>query len=240
VIAVTFDYGQTLAELDTEYLARRVAEQGASVRADALDAAAPAAWEAYNRAKARGDVAEQAWSAFMRALLEGAGLAVGGRPDASVTSNIVRFLWSEQPRNNLWRRPIAGMKELVAELLDSGTRLGVLSNSEGRLAELLDELDWKRYFGVVADSGCLGFEKPDRRIFEWTADRLGVKTADLIHIGDAWAADIEGALAVGARAIWISRDGDLSRKAPSNEGRVVVCETADQIRSALRAWNVPA
>jgi len=240
VIAVTFDYGQTLAELDMEYLARRVAERGSVVGAAALDAAAPAAWEEYNRAKARGDVAEQAWSAFMRALLEGAGLPRGERTDASVTSDIVRFLWSEQPRNNLWRKPIAGMKELLAELRDSGTPLGVLSNSEGRLAELLEELDWARYFGVVADSGVLGFEKPDRRIFEWTAERLGVKTTDLIHVGDAWAADIEGALAVGAKAIWITREGDLSRTRPSEDGHVVACETAEQIRSTLRAWDVPA
>jgi len=240
VIGVTFDYGQTLAELDTEYLARRVAERGASVRPDALDAAAPAAWETYNRAKSRGDVAEGAWSAFMRALLEGAGLPGYEAPDASVTSEIVRFLWSEQPHKNLWRRPISGMKELLAELRDSGTPLGVLSNSEGRLAELLDELDWKRYFGVVADSGRLGFEKPDRRIFQWTAERLGVNTADLIHVGDAWAADIEGALAVGAKAIWVTRDGRFPRNGPLDEDRVVACESAEQIRSALRAWNVPA
>jgi putative hydrolase of the HAD superfamily len=240
VIAVTFDYGQTLAELDTEYLARRVGERGAPVRTAALDAAAPAAWEEYNRAKARGDVAEQAWSAFMRALLEGAWLAGGERPEASVTSDIVGFLWSEQPRNNLWRKPIEGMKELLEELRRSKTPLGVLSNSEGRLSELLEELDWKRYFGVVADSGRLGFEKPDRRIFDWTAERLGVKTADLIHVGDAWAADVEGALAVGARAIWITSNEDHSRTGAMNEGRVVACKSADQIRSALRAWNVPA
>jgi putative hydrolase of the HAD superfamily len=133
------------------------------------------------------------------------------------------------------------MKDLLANLLASGTPLGVLSNSEGRLAELLDELDWARYFGVVADSGRLGFEKPDRRIFEWTADRLRVKTTDLIHVGDAWAADIEGALAVGAKAIWITPDADRSQaREPLKDGRVVACETAEQIRSALRAWDVPA
>jgi putative hydrolase of the HAD superfamily len=236
VIAVTFDYGQTLAELDTEYLARRVAERGPVVRAAELDAAAPAAWDEYNRAKQQGDVAEQAWSAFMRALLEGAGLPRRGRPDAAVTEDIVRFLWSEQPKNNLWRRPIFGMKELLSTLLASGTPMGVLSNSEGRLAELLEELDWARYFGVVADSGRLGFEKPDPRIFEWTAERLGVSTTDLIHVGDAWAADIEGALGVGARAIWVTRN----REPPSHRDRVVACETAEQIRSALRAWDVPA
>lgn len=238
--AVTFDYGQTLAELDTDFLARRVAERGRSVRANDLDAAAPAAWHAYNEAKERGDVAEAAWSAFMRALLEGAGLPRAGALEAEETREIVAFLWSEQPRRNLWRKPIAGMKELVSALRDSGVRLGVLSNSEGRLAELLEELGWSRYFETIADSGRLGFEKPDPRIFEWTAERLGVAPRELIHVGDAWAADVEGALAVGARAVWITRGGDPTRRELEPGGRVVACETADEVRSALRAWSVLA
>lgn len=240
MIAVTFDYGQTLAELDTEYLARRIAERGRAVRPAELDAAAPAAWLEYNRAKERGEVAERAWSAFMSALLVGAGLPGPAEATASVTTDIVRFLWSEQPNNNLWRRPIAGMKELVGVLRASAIPLGVLSNSEGRLAELLDTLGWGPYFGVVADSGRLGFEKPDRRIFEWTAARLGVQTEDLIHVGDAWAADIEGALGVGARAVWITRDATRATATRAYDGRVVACETAEQVRSALRAWGVPA
>jgi putative hydrolase of the HAD superfamily len=240
VIAVTFDYGQTLAELDTDYLARRVAERGRSVRAVELDTASPAAWSAYNRAKEVGEVAERAWSAFMYALLVGAGLPGPEDADAAVTTEIVRFLWSEQPANNLWRKPIAGMKELLGGLRDSAVPLGVLSNSEGRLAELLETLGWSRYFGVVADSGRLGFEKPDPRIFEWTAERLGVETTNLIHVGDAWAADVEGALAVGARAIWITRDATDASTPRAHDGRVVACETAEQIRSALRAWGVPA
>jgi len=239
VIAVTFDYGQTLAELDTEFLARRVGERGRTVRAEDLDRAAPVAWQAYNRAKQSGDVAEGAWSAFMRTLLEGAGLPRGGEPDGSVTSEIVAFLWSEQPTRNLWRKQISGMRELLTTLEHARTPLGVLSNSEGRLAELLEELGWAPYFSVVADSGRLGFEKPDPRIFEWTAARLGVSPASLIHVGDAWAADVEGALAVGARAIWITRDGASTPRGVDSR-RVVACETVEQIRSALRAWDVPA
>lgn len=238
--AVTFDYGQTLAELDTEFLARRLAERGQSVRREALDAAEPAAWRAYNRAKQCGEVAEGAWSAFMRTLLEEAGLPDAGGPHGDVTTGVVTFLWSEQPSRNLWRRPIAGMKDLLRDLRASGVRLGVLSNSEGRLAELLTELEWAPYFDAVADSGRLGFEKPDRRIFEWTAERLGVEPGELIHVGDAWAADVEGALGVGARAIWVTRALSLPSMGERYDGRVLACETPEQIRSALRTWNVPA
>jgi putative hydrolase of the HAD superfamily len=239
MIAVTFDYGQTLAELDTEFLSRRLAERGMKVRTQELDSAAKGAWDAYNLAKRSGRVAEQAWSSFMLALLEGAGLPAAGTAGGEATTQAVAYLWSEQPSRNLWRRPIAGMRELLRDLQRSGARLAVLSNSEGRLAELLDELEWASYFAAIADSGRLGFEKPDRRIFEWTAEQLGVAPAELIHVGDAWAADIEGALAVGARAIWVTNHPRLPTGS-SHEGRVVACETAEQIRTALRDWGVPA
>ena len=48
--AVSFDFGQTLAALDTAMLAGRLAERGLAVAADALEAATPAAWRAYNAA----------------------------------------------------------------------------------------------------------------------------------------------------------------------------------------------
>lgn len=236
MIAVTFDYGQTLGELDTEYLARRVAERGARVTRERLDQASPAAWKEYDAAKKRGESGEAAWSSFMAALLTGAGavpIAKTG-PDAPGISEIVNFLWSEQPRNNLWRRAIAGMSELCADLAAQGVPLGIVSNSEGRLVELLDSMDLRKFFPVVADSGVLGIEKPDPRIFEWTAKSLDVATTDLVHVGDAWVADIEGALGVGARAIWVTADPS-SRAVP---GGVVTASTASDVRAALAAWGI--
>jgi HAD superfamily hydrolase (TIGR01549 family) len=234
MIAVTFDYGQTLAELDTEYLARRVAERGATVTRERLDQASPQAWKEYDAAKSRGETGRAAWSSFMRALLTGAGVRSSTAPGAEVTSTLVDFLWSEQPRNNLWRRAIAGMSELCADLSTHGVPLGIVSNSEGRLVELLDLMDLHRFFPVVADSGVLGVEKPDGRIFEYTAEHLEVETSDLIHVGDAWVADIEGALGVGARAIWITAEPGSQTLPP----RVVTATTASDVRAALAAWGV--
>src|SRR5688500_9003876 len=99
----------------------------------------------------------------MRTMLGGAG--VGG----AQLEPLVDWLWDEQPRQNLWRRPIPGMIELGDELRAAGVPLAVVSNSEGRLAELVDALGWADRFACVADSGKLGFEKPGREIFAWAA-----------------------------------------------------------------------
>ena len=49
-ITVTFDLGQTLADLDTAMLARRAGERGVAADASALEAAVPAAWARYDAA----------------------------------------------------------------------------------------------------------------------------------------------------------------------------------------------
>ncbi len=236
MIAVTFDYGQTLAELDTKLVSRRVEERGARVDVARLDAECPAAWDAYNEAKRRGETGYEAWRSFMSSLLERAGVRAAGDSQPDMTAALVDFLWSEQPRKNLWRKPIPGMMELVQELAARAVPLGIVSNSEGRLAELLEEMRFHSYFSVVADSGRLGFEKPDPRIFEFVAAGLGVETSELVHVGDAWVADVEGALGVGARAIWVTNEPN-SRRLPAG---VVACRSPKDVRSALRALGIPA
>jgi FMN phosphatase YigB (HAD superfamily) len=142
-VAVTFDAGQTLVELDPAMLARRLGERGVQVDAAALEAAVPAAWARYDEVIGR---VARPWHVLMDALLEGAGCGDG-------RAALVAWLWDEQPRANLWRRPVAGMIELVDALRAAGVPVGVLSNSEGKLAELFDEIGWGGRFDVVIDSG---------------------------------------------------------------------------------------
>jgi len=219
---VTFDAGQTFIDLDLDFLTRRLAERGVTVEPAALAAAAPAAWRRYDE---RVDpAAGHPWKDLMTSLLEGAGIpapAVGG---------LVDWLWTEQPRANLWRGQIPGMVDLARELSAAGVRVAVLSNSEGRLAELLAEIGIADAFAAVIDSGRVGIEKPDRRIFDHALAVLGARGPG-IHIGDSWPADIAGALGAGWRAIWFGR-----RATPVTDPRVAVAYTADEVRAVLDRW----
>jgi HAD superfamily hydrolase (TIGR01509 family) len=192
--AVGFDFGQTLAELDYEFVRARLSERGQSFDPASAAARSERAWQIYGERKADGHAV--AWSAMMQAQLEG-----GGVPAAAATS-LARWLWEEQPKRNLWRRPISGMIELVRELKRADVKVAVISNSEGYLAELIDELRWSDAFDVVVDSGRLGIDKPDARIFQHACRVLGVEPSELLHVGDAWEADVQGALGAGASAVW--------------------------------------
>ena len=225
--AVTFDFGQTLAELDSAMVAARLSERGVRVAADRVEAECQGAWRAYNEAKQAGAQGEHVWKVLMHTLL-----GRSGAPPERV-GELADWLWSEQPRRNLWRRPVAGMIELARELAASGIPVGVLSNSEGRLAELLEELGWNAVFSSIVDSGRLPFEKPDPRIFSHAAAMLGVAPPSLVHVGDAWEADVRGALDVGARAIYFSRDAPLE-----TNHRLAWCRDVAEVRRALNNWGL--
>jgi 2-haloalkanoic acid dehalogenase type II len=50
-----------------------------------------------------------------------------------------------------------------------------------------------------------GVGKPDPRIFVEACRRLGCEAADVLHIGDDWALDVEGARAAGLQTLWVQR-----------------------------------
>ena len=49
--------------------------------------------------------------------------------------------------------------------------------------------------------------KPDRRIFQITAQRAGCPLAQLLHVGDSLEQDVAGACAAGAHTVWLNREG---------------------------------
>ncbi|MDX2092213.1 MAG: HAD family hydrolase [Kofleriaceae bacterium] len=222
---ITFDAGQTLVELDLDFLVTRLAERDSVTSLEALSAAIPAAWAEHDALIAAGE--GHPWRGFMTALLVRAGVAD--------VDPLVAWLWQEQPRVNLWRKPIAGMVDLARELVAQGARIAVLSNSEGRLAELLTDVGIADAFEVIVDSGRLGFHKPDRRIFTHTLAALGLPEAVPVHIGDSWAADVVGALDAGWHAMWYGRQVHAV-----DDPRVAVARDPHEARAELVRLGVIA
>jgi REG-2-like HAD superfamily hydrolase len=94
-----------------------------------------------------------------------------------------------------------------------GLRLAIVSNWDHRLPILLDRLGLGGYFEVVVYSQEVGAEKPEARIFERLLARLMLPAAAVLHVGDRMREDIEGARAIGMRALYLDRDGggDIER-----------------------------
>ena len=91
----------------------------------------------------------------------------------------VEHLRNEYVTGWLWSHLIEGSKDGLAALAATGVPVGVVSNSDGTIERRLAEMALLQVgpgAGVevrcVIDSGTVGVEKPDPRIFELALDRL--------------------------------------------------------------------
>lgn len=87
-----------------------------------------------------------------------------------------------------------------------GIELGVVSNFDSRLYQVLQALDLARFFSSVTISTAVGAAKPDPQIFAAGLDKHGCSAEAAWHIGDSFKEDYQGARAAGLRAILLKRD----------------------------------
>ncbi|MGI8774265.1 MAG: HAD family hydrolase [Actinomycetota bacterium] len=90
-------------------------------------------------------------------------------------------------------------------LAGAGHRLGLISNFERWLEEMLVELEVGHHFEISIISGFVGVEKPDPAIYEAAVRTAGVEPGDAVHIGDSPTMDVEPAAEVGMTAILLDR-----------------------------------
>ena len=93
----------------------------------------------------------------------------------------------------------------VLEQLQSRHELGVISNFDGRLRMVLEQLGVSRFFRHLVISSEVGADKPDPFIFRRALELSGYNPADALYVGDDPAKDWEGAAAVGMRVLRLQR-----------------------------------
>ncbi|MGU7856354.1 HAD family hydrolase [Burkholderia orbicola] len=68
------------------------------------------------------------------------------------------------------------------------------------------------FFRTTLSARAFGFAKPEPEIFHAAADALGVRPAELLHVGDDFHLDIVGALNAGLQAAWVVREPRAEEK----------------------------
>jgi putative hydrolase of the HAD superfamily len=90
---------------------------------------------------------------------------------------------------------------------ERGLSIVVVSNWDHSLHERLAETGLAPLVDASVASAELGFAKPDPAIFAYALELARSPAAAALHAGDSPAADVEGALAAGLRAVLVARDG---------------------------------
>ncbi|HTF58013.1 MAG TPA: HAD family hydrolase [Planctomycetota bacterium] len=217
--AVLFDAGGTLVFIHGERVAEAAARRGVRVRPEAIEAADPGVRRALDRAprgtddRSRGDI-------YLRDLLRAVG-AQGSVEEA------VEELGREHARSNLWSRT----PPEVAAALDRlrGTRMAVVSNSNGTVRELLRRVGLADRFELIIDSAEVGVEKPDPAIFRIALERMKLSAAEAVYVGDTYHFDVVGARAAGVEPVLLDPGGLY----PDSDARRV--RSLAELIEALRA-----
>jgi putative hydrolase of the HAD superfamily len=97
--------------------------------------------------------------------------------------------------------------EKLLRSLHGKYKLGVISNFA--IPECVDKLlkthGLDKLFDVIVVSGAVNKRKPSPKVFERALKALGVSASETVFVGDTLDADIEGAKAVGMKAVYIER-----------------------------------
>ena len=141
---------------------------------------------------------EEIWIAFTERIVLGMG---GAEPTSYEVAVELTSRWQQHENFELYE----DVQPVLEELRDLGVKIGLVSNSAR------DVREFARHHALAIDAGISSFHhgktKPHASIFRAVLDLLEVEAREAVMVGDTVADDIEGARAVGMRAILVDRHG---------------------------------
>ena len=207
--AVVFDVDFTLArpgpDLGPEGYRELGRRHGLELHASRYEEARAAAFTEVKRHPEL-DHDEEIWVLFTQRIIEG----MGGEGDTYAAAVEMEGRWAQSVHFELYDDALP-----VLELLrERGLKIGLLSNSSRDLGDFVahHRLD----VDAVLTSHVHGKTKPHETIFRALLDLLGVEPAEAVMVGDTIEDDVEGAQAVGMRAVLLDREG----RYPEVDGRL--------------------
>jgi|SRR5579863_2857445 len=219
--AVFFDVGNTLLFPSREKMLRPLHEQGVFPTEDLLR-------ETERRTKREFDVLEENdssvdhgfWRIYYSHLLDELGL-----PDESICQDLV----TRTRISANWCDIRPGTREALLRLTKK-YRLAVISNADGKIAEVLARSGIKDCFESITDSGIVGYEKPHPAIFEAALNSLEVGPRESLYVGDVYSVDYLGATRSGMQGVLFDVVG-----AYKGNGMARV-ESLEQLEAVLRSF----
>jgi HAD superfamily hydrolase (TIGR01549 family) len=150
---------------------------------------------------------EEVWVLFTERIIRG----MGGSSDRAYECAVeMTSAWEHAYNFELYEDALPVLDELRAK----GVKIGLVSNTGRDLAAFVEhhglEVD------VALSSGAHGKVKPDPSIFRAALERIGVRPDEAAMVGDSPEDDVDGARAIGMRALLVDRED----RYPEYEGRL--------------------
>ncbi|MBU1975604.1 MAG: HAD family hydrolase [Nanoarchaeota archaeon] len=136
---------------------------------------------------------------------------LGKRPEYGVVDSIVEGYWRVIAKEaKLFPNTITVLNKLGKKY-----KLAMISDSDGHKRikdERLKKIGITKYFDLIVTSDDTGYDKPDKRVFLYTCDKLGVHPKECIMVGDSPKRDLMTPKRLGMTTVWTTEC--LRRDAP--------------------------
>jgi putative hydrolase of the HAD superfamily len=119
----------------------------------------------------------------------------------------------ERFRGREFWRVYDDVEPALTELKRRGLNLGVISNFDSRLYDVLRACGLDHFFDSVHISTRAGVAKPDPAIIQAALNHHEVVARQAWHVGDSLREDVEGAVAAGVNAVLLDRDNCFAENA---------------------------
>jgi putative hydrolase of the HAD superfamily len=216
--SVFFDVGNTLLFPNRERIHAPLAERGLTPDPDLLrDLERSTKNEFDARMAENGSTDHSFWWMFYSQLLSKIGLNDDTVRDQLVSSIRQSANWDVIP---------SGTREQLQQI-GARYRIGVISNADGRIEDVLRRCNIADCFRTITDSGLVGYEKPHPEIFRQALHAMNAAPEESLYVGDVYSVDYLGATGAGMRAVLMDVPG-----AYRDRGLLRV-ESLEELRSFL-------
>jgi HAD superfamily hydrolase (TIGR01509 family) len=196
--AIFFDVGNTLLFPDRPHILAPLQQRNLSPTLDHWHAIARKTKREFDEILQHDGKADHSfWYLFYSHLLTDLEVRDDALRDALVNATRVSANWCDIR---------SGTRE---SLLRLGQRypLAVISNADGKIADVLKRCGIVDCFRTITDSGLVGYEKPHPAIFEVALRDMGVAPEESLYVGDMYSIDYLGATGAGMQAILFDVSG---------------------------------
>jgi putative hydrolase of the HAD superfamily len=196
--AIFFDVGNTLLFPDRTHILAPLHERGFTPSLELLHAIERKTKKEFDEILQHDGKADHSfWYLFYSHLLDELHIPDDALRDAMLRATRTSANWCDVR---------VGTREI---LLRIGRRypISVISNADGKIAEVLEHCGIVDCFLTITDSGLVGHEKPHRAIFESALRGMNVSPEQSLYVGDVYSVDYLGATRAGMQAILFDVSG---------------------------------
>lgn len=203
--AILFDMGGTLVRLESapEIYTRILKAHGIELPIEETENA----WEKAKKSldfKRMPELGGNFWVKINLLILENLGIKYNALPLAEALDRE----WWDYASVSLYPEALT----LLHKLKEKQVKIGIITNSlQADMKKVLSKLNLEGFFDIEANIDTAGKAKPEKEIFMYTVQKLGLQPKEVLFVGDDVEMDYKGAMKAGLRALLIDRENKADK-----------------------------